>query len=732
MDQGFDLPLSEGAKETQLNTGKSTHRQQGSIPTGVTMLEHFFNPKSVAVVGASHKEGSVGNDIFQNMVNNGYAGEVYGINPKGGELMGRALYPTLTAVGKPIDLVIIVIPGKAVAGIMHECGQLGIDSVIIISAGFKETGSEGAQLERELGVIAQQYGIRVVGPNCLGIVVPKIGLSASFAPGMPRAGNIAMMSQSGALATAVLDWAFAQGMGFSKFVSFGNAMDVGTNDLLKAWADDPDTHVIVAYLEGVKNGQEFMAIAREVAKKKPLIVVKSGSTSAGARAVSSHTGSLAGAEQAYDAAFRQSGVLRATSVDQLYDLASAFSALRMPKGRNVVFITNAGGPGIMATDAAEKLGLKMATLSKETVEKLRTKLPPASNFYNPVDVLGDAQPDRYQFAAETLLSDPAVENIVFLVTPQTVTDIVGTAQAIADTAKRSAIPVIGCMMGEQEMQKGWKVLRENGVPSYGFPERAVGALQAVCRYKEWLEKPEDKICKFDVNKAKVAEIFAAARKQERFNLGEVEAREIVTAYGFRIPKGGLAKTAAEAAEMAAGVGFPVVMKIASPDILHKSDIGGVKVGVASREQAVEVFEQMIIAARRFMPEADIWGVSVQEMITTGKEVILGMNRDPQFGPLLMFGLGGIYVEVLKDVAFRVAPLGEAETRAMIQEIRGYPLLAGVRGDKPADIDAIVDAVQRLSQLVTDFPEIVEMDINPLKVQEAGAGAIAIDARFSIV
>ena len=695
------------------------------------MLEHFFQPESVAVVGASRKEGTVGNDIFKNMLANGFQGKVFGINPSGGELMGQTLYPSLTAIGEKIDLAIIVIPAKFIPATMKECAQLGIDAVIIISAGFKEVGPEGAALEREVAQIAQEAGIRVVGPNCLGLVVPKIGLSASFAPGMPRAGNIAMMSQSGALATAVLDWAFAQGMGFSKFVSFGNAMDVGVIDLLKAWGEDEDTKVILAYLEGIKNGQEFMKVAQEVARKKPLIVVKSGTTAAGARAVSSHTGSLAGAEQAYDAAFHQSGVLRALSVDQLYDFARAFSALPMPKGRNIVLITNAGGPGIMATDAAEKLGMKMATLNKETVDTLRTKLPAACNFYNPVDVLGDAPPERYEFAAETLLGDANVEGIVFLVTPQTVTDITGTAQAIAEVANKSDLPVIGCMMGEQEMRKGWQVLNENCVPSYGFPERAVAALHAMVEYKEWLERPADTMPQFEVDREKVKQVFERSRKDDRLNLGEMEAREVVAAYGFRIPQGGLACSAEEAAEMAEKIGYPLVMKIASPDILHKSDIGGVKVGIKNRAEVIETYSTMVERARKYMPTADIWGCAVQEMVTTGKEVILGMSRDPQFGPLIMFGLGGIYVEVLKDVVFRVAPFGKQEAHDMIREIRAFPLLAGARGEKPADLEAIEEALLRLVQLVTDFPEIVEMDINPLKVGEGGQGAVAIDARITI-
>ena len=695
------------------------------------MLEHFFQPKSVAVVGASRQPGSVGHSIFRNMVSYGFKGDVYGINPKGGQLFERELYLSLTAVGQPIDLAIIVVPAKIVPSVMEECGAVGIDSAVIISAGFKETGSEGAQLERELGEISRRHSIRVVGPNCLGIVVPAIGLNASFAPGMPKPGKVALMSQSGALATAVMDWALAEGVGFSKFVSYGNALDVGVTDLLRAWADDEDSRVILAYMEGVKDGPEFMSVAREVTRKKPLVVVKSGSTAAGARAVSSHTGSLAGAEQAYDAAFRQSGVLRAVTLERLYDYAMAFASLPLPKGRNLALITNAGGPGILATDAAERVGLKLASLDKETVARLRTKLPPASNFYNPVDVLGDAPPERLEFAADTLLTDPNVHCMVALMAPQAMTEIELTAQAIVRVASHSPLPIVGCLMGGQEMSKGWEVLNDAGVPVYGFPERSVAALAAMASYREWREKPEDVIAVIEVDRERVRELFKSVRADGRLYLGEMEAREAATAYGFQVPRGGLARSPEDAANLAAQLGFPVVMKIASPDIVHKSDIGGVRVGITDRDQVIDTYELMTMRAQRYMPDADIWGVSVQEMISQGREVILGMSRDPQFGPLIMFGLGGIYVEVLKDVVFRVAPFGEQEARAMVQEIRGYALLAGVRGDRPADTDAIVESLLRLSQLVTDFPEIVEMDINPLKVGEVGAGAVAIDARITI-
>ncbi|NIM07070.1 MAG: CoA-binding protein [Armatimonadetes bacterium] len=695
------------------------------------MLDHFFKPKSVAIVGASRQEGSVGHSIFRNMISAGFNGEIYGINPKGDELLGQPLYTSLSAVGKPIDLAIIAVPAKIVPAVMEECGKVGIDSTIIISAGFKETGPEGAKLERRVAEIAAKNNTRMIGPNCLGIVVPAIGLNGSFAAGMPRAGRVALISQSGALATAILDWALGEGLGFSKFVSFGNAADVGLTDLLRALAEDDDTKVVLAYLEGVEKGPEFMAVARELTRRKPLVVVKSGSTSAGARAVSSHTGSLAGSEQAYDAAFRQSGVIRVSSLEQLYDYAVAFAALPQPQSRNVALITNAGGPGIMATDAAERMGLNMTSLDKGTIDRLRAELPPASNFYNPVDVLGDASPERYEFAAKTLIDDPNVHNLIMITAPQAMTRIEETANVIARVASQNGIPIIGCLMGGQEMVKGAQVLRETEVPCYAFPERAVGALAAMAEYKEWQEKPKDEVPTFGVNREQVKEILDRARAEDRVNLGELEARDIISAYGFRVPKGGLARSPEEAADLAAQLGFPVVMKIASPDIIHKSDIGGVRLGINSRNQAIDAYELMIMRARRFMPEADIRGASVQEMVTQGKEVILGMSRDPQFGPLIMFGLGGIYVEVLKDVVFRVAPFGKREAREMIGEIRAYPLLAGVRGERPADINAIEEALLRLSQLVSDFPEIVEMDINPLKVGEPGTGAVAIDARITI-
>lgn len=695
------------------------------------MLEHFFQPDSVAVIGASTHSGKVGYDVFKNALEASHHGQVYPINPKATEVLGQESYPSVLEVPGEIDLAVIVVPAQIVPAVMEQCGQKGIDSVIIISAGFRETGAEGAKLEQEVGAIAGQHGIRVIGPNCLGVMCPAAGLNTTFAGEMPQAGAVALMSQSGALATSILDWAALEGIGFSKFVSFGNALDLGPIDFLQAWKDDPDTRVILAYLEGVRNGPQFMATALEVSKQKPMIVMKSGGTAAGARAVSSHSGALAGSEQAYDAAFGQSGVIRAWSVEELFDYAEAFVYQPLPRGNRVGVVTNAGGPGIMVTDASERVGLKMASVSKETVERLRTKLPAASNFYNPIDVLGDADVDRYGFALETLVADPNVDAVIAVLSPQAMTDIEASAQAVAQVADKTDKPIVGCFMGGKKMSVGGRKLAEWKVPNYLYPERAVGALAAMVRRTEWLKLPPQEVKSYRVHRVKVEQILERMRSEGRLNLGEAEAREVLSAYGFAIPQGQLATTSQEAVEIAEEIGYPVVIKIASPDILHKSDMGGVRVGIESSQEVIDGFDLMMLRAERYLPDAEVWGVLVQEMVSAGREVIVGMSRDSQFGPLIMFGLGGIYVEVLKDVSFRVAPLSEYQARRMVQEIRSYPLLSGVRGEKPTDMDALIDCMLRLSQLVCDFSEIVEMDINPLKVKEPGQGAVAIDARITI-
>lgn len=694
-------------------------------------LARLFEPRSVAIVGASTRPGKVGHDILKNILSSGYGGEVYPVNPHADEILGKKCYPSVLEVPGGIDLVVVVVPAASVLAVIEECGKKGIKLAIVISAGFKESGPEGIERERRLGELARQFGMRIVGPNCLGVMSTSNGLNTTFARGMPRRGNVALMSQSGALATAIIDWSLQQGIGYSKFVSFGNGVDVGVVDLLRAWQDDPETTVIVAYIEGLRDGPEFMEVARQVSAKKPVIVVKAGGTQAGARAVSSHTGSLAGSEQAYNAAFLQCGVIRANSMEELFDLAIAFAYQGPPRGRSVAIVTNAGGPGIMATDAVERARLRLASLDPSTVQALRKRLPEASNFYNPIDVLGDADADRYVYAGEHLLRDPNVDSVLAVLTPQAMTRPRETGEKLGSASARSPKPVLACFMGGQAMAEAQEVLNRHKVPNYPYPERAVQSLAKMADYREWCDEPPDPPVLIAADKEAVRAVLAAARQENRVNLGETEAREVLTAYGLRVPESYLARSAEEAAAQAEKIGFPVVMKIVSPDILHKSDIGGVRVGIRDQQEAQDIFELMLLRVRRYAPEAVIRGVLVQEMIQAGREVIIGSTRDPQFGPLVMFGLGGIYVEVLKDVSFRVAPFGERHARRMIEEIRSAPLLRGARGERSSDVEAIVRGLLTVSQMVTDFPEIVEMDVNPLKVKEPGAGAVAVDARITI-
>ena len=693
------------------------------------MLEAFFNPQSVAVIGASRAKEKLGHGVLANLIEYGYPGQIYPINPKADEILGLKCYPSVLDVPGPIDLAIVVIPAQFVAAVLEECGQKGVKGVVIISAGFREAGREGVKRERKIVDIAKRYKMRLVGPNCLGIIDTVCPLNASFAAGMPPKGTIAFMSQSGALCTAILDWALAAGIGFSHFVSLGNKADVAEVDLLEAWENDPHSNVILTYIEGLPAGRKFMEVARRVTRRIPVIAVKAGTTSAGSRAVSSHTGSLAGSERAYEAAFRQSGVLRAESIQHLFDYSLAFAYQPVLRGRRIAIVTNAGGPGVMATDALEREGLSLASLSRDTIEFLRTHLPPAANIYNPVDVLGDALADRYGLALEAVLKDKNVDGVIVILTPQVMTKIEETARLVGEIAARYDKPVLGCFMGEAKVSAGIKILNEHKIPNYPFPERAVGAMRAMMDYRRWLERPPLKVEEFEVDREKVKEIFAQVRAEGRVTIGDAEAREIMQAYGIPIPQSKLARTPEEAVEIAEEIGYPVVMKVASPDILHKTDIGGVKLNIASATDVRDAFDLLVYRATRFMPDAEIWGCLVQEMVKEAKEVIVGMNCDPQFGPLVMFGLGGIYVEALRDVSFRVAPFSRQEAEEMIREIRSYELLKGVRGERPADIAAIVDCLLRVSQLATDFPEIVELDINPLMVKEAGGGAVAVDMRL---
>jgi len=696
------------------------------------MLESFFEPRSVAVIGASREPGKVGHDVLQNLVQHGFRGSIYPVNPKASEILGLPCYPSVREVPGEVDLAVVVVPARVTLQVIQDCAAKKVPAVIVISTGFKESGRQGAELERALVRTARQNGMRLLGPNCLGLINTAAALNASFAAGMPERGNIAFLSQSGAFGTAILDWAIGTSIGFSKFVSVGNKADVDETDLLEAIGADSDSSVILGYVESIQDGAAFMRVAREVSRKKPVVFMKSGGTSAGARAASSHTGALAGSDRAYDAAFRQSGVLRARQVADLFDWGLAFSCQGGIAGPNVAIVTNAGGPGIIATDAVERSTLRMASLGREAVDALHAALPPAANVYNPVDVLGDARAERYGTAIRIVLADPQVHGALIILTPQAMTEPLATARLIAEAASGTEKPVLACFMGGTRTAEAARYLLEHRVPCYEFPERAVAAMDALHRHRLWVDSSRGEAPHFeDVDRGKVEEAFRKMRSSGRLQLGEREAREVVAAYGFRVPRSRLVSGPEQAAQAAVELGLPVVMKIASPDILHKSDVGGVRVGLESEQEVEDAYLAMMERVRHRMPQAEVRGVLVQEMVRAQREVILGVTRDPQFGPMLMFGLGGIYVEALRDVSFRIAPLTREEAEAMVREIRSYALLRGVRGQPPADIRAITEGLLRLSQLATDFPEIVEVEINPLAVFPRGKGAMAVDARLAL-
>ncbi|ABU56213.1 acetate--CoA ligase alpha subunit [Roseiflexus castenholzii] len=694
------------------------------------MLEAIFAPRSIAVVGASPDPTKLGHRILKNILDAGYPGRIFPVHPGASHILGFPAYPSVEQVPEPVDLAVIVVPATVVPNVAEACGRAGVKGLVVISAGFKEVGPEGRALEMQLLEIVQRYGMRMIGPNCLGIIDTITRLNASFAALYPHPGQIAFMSQSGALCTAILDWSKAQGIGFSRFVSLGNKADVDEVTLLEAWGcDQANNRVILAYLEGIGNGDAFVAVARRVTKRIPVIAIKSGATQAGARAASSHTGALAGAEHACEAAFDQSGVLRARSMQELFDFAMAFAYQPLIPGNRLAIVTNAGGPGIIATDAAERIGLHLAELTPATMAALRAALPSTASVSNPIDIIGDARPDRYRVALRAALDDPYVDAVLVLFTPQAVSKPEDVARTIVEVAAGSAKPVVTSFMGAATIGEALRILNDHRIPNYAFPERAIAALGAMVAQRHWVERPPEEYVRFDVDAERVRALFTRVCSEGRVELGELEAREVIEAYGMRLPKSLLAQSPEEAAEIAARLGFPVVMKISSPDILHKSDIGGVKLGIGDSAAARDAYELIEYRARKYSREARIWGVLVQEQVRKGREVLVGVSRDPQFGPLIAFGLGGIYVEALRDVAFRLAPVSRQEAAEQVRAIRAFPLLRGVRGEPPADIAAAEEVILRVSQLVTDFPEIVEMDINPLVVYNRGEGATVLDARI---
>jgi acetate---CoA ligase (ADP-forming) len=694
------------------------------------MLSSLLYPASVAVFGASRTPGKVGYEVVANLKKAGFEGAIVPVNPTADEILELPCFPNLKAYGKPIELGVIAVPTKMVRSAVEDAIHGGAKAIVVITAGFKEVDEEGAEMEREIERLCTARGVKLVGPNCLGVINTDHAMNASFASHMPKAGGISVISQSGALLTAILDLAASRHLGLGKLVSMGNKAQLDETDFLTALATDEQTKVIVGYLESIVSGDEFIRAAQQATTKKPVIVFKAGTTTAGVKAASSHTGSLAGADVAYGAAFVRSGVIRADTFESMFDYATAFAMQPLPKGDRVAIITNAGGPGIMAADAVENAGMKVSPLGGGAATTLASKLPAAASVGNPIDVLGDADPERYVMAVDAAQDDPDIDAIIVILTPQAMTRPAETARAIA-AASRGEKPVLASFMGGADVMPGRDELAAANLPDYPSPERAVAALRAMVDYANWLDRPPRVITRFGVNRRRVERIIRRHLKTGQLQVGEAQAKAILSAYDFNVPPGQLAMSVDEAVDVADRIGYPIAMKIASPDVIHKSDLGGVKLNLGSPDAVRDAFDLMMMRIPQRVPTARIEGVYLESMVGRGREIILGMTRDPQFGPMLMFGLGGIFVEVMKDVTFHIAPITKEESLQMLRSTKSFALLKGVRGQASVDLDAIAEALQRISQLVTDFPQIVEMDINPFIVGTVGSESIAADARITL-
>lgn len=696
-------------------------------------LDSLFSPRSIAVIGASTKPGSVGNSLTENLLHYGYEGKIYPVNPKASTLFSLPCYPSITDIREEVELAIIIIPAASVPQALREAGEKGVRAAIIISSGFKETGEAGKALETEITTIAKEYDLALLGPNCLGFLHPKIGLNASFAKGMPAPGNIAFFSQSGALCTAVLDLA-SDTLGFSSFVSDGNKAVIGEDELLRYFAQDKETKVIAFYSEGMIGAEKIIDVGRAILSRpepKPIIALKSGRTAAGTEASSSHTGALAGSDAAYQALFKQARMIRADGLEHLLTLLETFAHNPLPQGKRLGIVTNAGGLGVLATDAAVAHGLEIASLGEETREKLSV-LPPAASKHNPVDVLGDALADRYTLAIEAVAADPQVDMIMVIVTPQTMTQAKETAEAIIDMKNRSGKPILAVFSGRDSLETGLSLMKTKGVATTLYPEAGAQALSALATVATW--RKDQLATPFawnDIDQESAENVIARVRERGRTTLYETEVWELLAAYGFHFLKSQAVHSSDEAHSAASALGGPVALKIISPDITHKSDAGGVLLGVQS-EEASEKYEELMRRVKERAPEARLEGALVVEMAHPGGyEIILGMKHEPGLGKLIMAGLGGIFVETFKDVSFRFAPMTREDATEMVQELKSLPLLKGARGKDGIDLEALIDAIGRLSLLIQDFPEIEELDINPLLTFKDGADFRILDARVRL-
>ncbi len=688
-------------------------------------LTPFFAPRGVAILGASASPNKLSFGILRNMTLYGFTGHIAPVNPRAEEILGLKCYPDIAAVPDPLDLAVIVLPAAAIPEALEACGQRGIRAVTIISGGFKEVGAEGAELEKQVLAIAARYQMRLVGPNCVGTLDLYSGLNTTFIQGVPDRGGIGFVSQSGAVAGGVVDYIRNKQIGFSNFASLGNEADVTETDMIEYLSQDANTRVLAIYVEMIRDGQRFIRAARQVTPRKPIVLLKAGRTSAGARAVSSHTGSLAGSHTAYQAAFLQSGVIEVDTVTDLFDISTALDRQPLPAGNRVAMITNAGGPAALLSDSLAANGLQIADLEEATRAALRQRLNPSAQVSNPIDMLGGAEPPEYEYALQHTLADANVDAVVVILVPQALVNPAEVAEKICQVSAGSRKPVLACFMGEWSVEKARQVLHSHGVPMYVFPEIPGRVLGAMLRQAGWQQKAQQQpTSPAGIDRGAAQRILAQARGQS--TLGEALTRPLLSAYGVPVVAGEAAQDAEQAVAIAERIGYPVVMKIVSPDILHKSDFGGICLNLNDSGAVAAAYTEMMTSLAARLPQAALQGVLVERMAARGQEVIVGMRRDPNFGPLVMFGLGGIYVELFGDVAFRVAPLTRQDALEMIHQTHAGKLLGGFRGEAPADLDAVVDTILRLSQIALDFEQIEEIEINPLRVFPRGA--LALDGR----
>jgi acetate---CoA ligase (ADP-forming) len=707
-------------EENQMTVGRSAE------------LDELFRPASVAVVGASNKPGKVGTSLFRNIIEAGFKGVVYPVNPSSKSVSGVRCYADVDDLPEVPDIGVVIVPAPGVPNVVEQLGKAGARGVVIISAGFREVGAAGAPLEADLVARAAKYRMSVVGPNCFGVIntAPDVSLNATFSESLPPRGNIAFVSQSGALCAGILAYGTTERIGFSRFVSVGNRAGIDENDLLHSLGKDEATKVILLYVESLADGRKFLETAREVTERKPVLVIKSGRTPAGERAAKSHTGSLAqsGRDQLYDSLFEQSGVQRIETLGELFRTAKIFSSGLKLEGPRLMILTNSGGPGIVAADAAVRHGLQLPLPSRAVHDELVRRLSSSASVANPLDMTADGGPEQYRETLHTLLEGSAMNGALVIATPTSTMTGEAVAQAIIAAKSQTPKPIAACLFGVNDLSREVALLEDSGVPAFTFPEEAVQGLGALARYHAWSVRPRTEVRKFAVDHAAARAAIERARKEGATVLPEYAARALLSAYGIRFPTVERVTTLDQAVGAADAIGYPIVLKVVSPDISHKTDVGGVAVGIHDAASLRTAWESMHQSLAAKAPQAQIAGFEVESEVEDGKEVLVGVQRDPLFGPIVVFGLGGIYVEVLRDVTFRLAPVRPLSARHMVESVKAFPLLQGVRGEPPGDLDGLTEAIERVSQLAVEMPEVLELDINPLIVRPVRQGVVAVDAR----